>query len=175
MGAFTRSFRGRFDAPLRPSASQTHASRRTEYSRSGVHAMPLFPSQPLEQVRVGMSVVDASSAQLGKVIRVHMGDPKAVTIAGNEPPGDVLITPVPPDMDAPASMMGTPPVWGDPDALHEVPEPVRRHLLRSGFIEIDGTGLHGAERFIPGDWVSNVSGERVVVRRQPSPGPSASV
>jgi hypothetical protein len=94
-----------------------------------------------------MTVLDASGAQLGKIVRVHMGDPEAVsTIAGVT----VRLT------------VGTP-VWFDAE-LHDVPEPMRRHLLRAGFVEVEGPGMHGAERFIPGDRVSKVSGEMVVLQ-----------
>jgi hypothetical protein len=117
----------------------------------GMDEMPLFASQQLEQVREGMTVLDASGAQLGKVVRVHMGDPEAVsTIAG--------VT---------ARLTVGTPVWFDAE-LHDVPEPMRRHLLRTGFVEIDGPTMHGAERFIPGNWVSNVSGEMVVLEPRAS-------
>ena len=136
---------------------------------------PLFPSQPLEQVREGMTVVDRSGTQLGKVIRVRMGDFEAVTIAGNEPEGAGVLIPAPPVMEETATMIGTGPVWRDADALDDLPEPVRQHLLRAGFVEIQGRDLHGAQRFIAGSWVSTVSGNTVVVHRPPAPSPSVSV
>src|SRR5579859_4316270 len=112
---------------------------------------PVFASQPLEQVRAGMTVVDASGVQLGKVVRVQMGDPEArSTIAGVT----VKLT------------AGTP-MWFDAE-LHDVPEPIRRHLLRIGFIEIDGPSMPGSKRFIPGDWVSSVSGDMVVLESRTS-------
>ena len=124
--------------------------------------MSLFPSQPLEQIREGMTVVDASGARLGTVKRVHMGNPEAALRDD-----DVVLT-TPPDMDEPSLAVGTSPVWSDSDTPHDLPAELRLQLLQSGFVEIDGPALHGSERFVPGDAVRAVSGDQVVLHRPPT-------
>jgi hypothetical protein len=114
---------------------------------------PLLGTNPLERIREGMTVSDASGRPLGTVTRVKMGDPEAVTTEGNEPP---------------PSLLGS--AWGgDADGLgDDVPAVLRRHLRRAGFVEVDGPTLHGVERLIPGDRIADVSGD--IVRLHPVTG-----
>jgi PRC-barrel domain len=46
----------------------------------------------------------------------------------------------------------------------QVPEPVRQHLLRHGFIRIDSTGLFAADRYVMPDQIADVSEDRVTLR-----------
>jgi uncharacterized protein (TIGR02271 family) len=127
------------------------------------HSQPIFLSTPLEQVREGMSVIDADGRPLGTVTRLQLGDPQAVTTAGNEPstsaePG-VLLAPAAATQGG-AGVVGS--LWGsDIDGLGDVPDVLRRDLRRAGFIQVDGVGLEGAKRFIPGDRIAEVSDDIV--------------
>src|SRR5438067_11975581 len=104
----------------------------------------MFPSNPLESVRDGMTVVDAAGTRLGQVKRVHMGDPEAASVEGNEP----------------TSVLGG--SWvTDLDELGDVPDELRRDLRRAGFLELDGPGLEGTARLVPGDRIADISGETV--------------
>ncbi len=128
---------------------------------------PIFDSPPLERVREGMAVIDADGRQLGSVRHVQMGDPQAVASAGDAP----TTSAVPGALVAPAAateagpgVLGVP--WfGDAEGLADAPDVLRSHLRRAGFIQVEGTILEGANRFIPGDRIAEVSGD--VVRLHP--------
>jgi uncharacterized protein (TIGR02271 family) len=124
---------------------------------------PIFASTSLEHVREGMTVLDAEGRVLGTVTRLQMGDPQAATTASGEPstsgtPGTIM---------APAAAADRGPgvvasAWdSDAEGLGDVPDVVRRDLRRAGFIQVDGPGLEGANRFIPGDRIAEVSGDSV--------------
>src|SRR5204863_6254250 len=55
-----------------------------------------------------------------------------------------------------------------------LPDQLQRELLRTGFIEVDGHELEGAERYVPGDRIVDVSDNTVRLRRsiQPTSGGS---
>jgi hypothetical protein len=109
-----------------------------------MNEQPLFPSNVLERVREGMTVVDSPGHQLGRVIRLRMGDPDAASVEGNEP----------------TSVLGG--SWAtDLDGLEDLPDELRRDLRRAGFLEVDGPDLEGAARLIPGDRIAEVSGDTV--------------
>jgi len=124
---------------------------------------PIFALAPLERVREGMTVLDADGRPLGTVTRLQMGDPQAATTAGNEP----TASGVPGVVVAPASgATGESGAFGsfggsDTEGLGDVPAVLRRNLRRAGFIQVDGPGLEGANRFVPGDRVAEVSGDSV--------------
>jgi hypothetical protein len=127
------------------------------------HSQPIFLSTPLEQVREGMSVIDTDGRPLGTVTRLQLGDPQAVTTAGNEPPtsaqAGVLLAPAA-ATEGGAGVVGS--LWGsDVDGLGDVPDVLRRDLRRAGFIQVDGVGLEGAKRFIPGDRIAEVADDIV--------------
>jgi hypothetical protein len=116
-----------------------------------MHTGSNLDTSMLDRVQEGMRVVDASGAEIGKVQYVQMGDPEAVTTAGNDRPR--------------TDLMG---VVGEavlPDeAEPDVPEPLRSNLRRTGYLKIDG---HGADRYVPSDRVRDVSGDvvRLTVRK----------
>ena len=69
-----------------------HRSRATssfewnfESAGPGTDPAPWGGRGPIESVQVGMAVVDAAGERIGRVARVVMGDPWAVTTRGNEP------------------------------------------------------------------------------------------
>ncbi len=110
---------------------------------------PIFASTPLERVREGMTVLEADGRPLGTVTRLQMGDPQAATTAGNEPAAS-----------GGSETFGS--FWGsDTEGLGDVPDALRQDLRRAGFIQIDGPDLEGANRFVPGDRVAEVSGDTV--------------
>jgi hypothetical protein len=101
---------------------------------------------PVSHVREGMDVVDAEGKKIGEVDMVRLGDPEAVTLAGQEEAGarGGMID----------AMLG---VFGDrPD----VPETIRNRLIHDGFIRIDG-GLFGPTRYALADQVAGVVGDTV--------------
>jgi hypothetical protein len=108
-----------------------------------------FDSDPLVNVHEGMHVVDSGGREVGRVQYVQMGDPEAVTTAGQDDrPRDDLITTV-------ANAVF--PDEREPD----VPEPLRSQLRRSGYIKIDGPGLLDTDRYVPSTHVSEVAEDRV--------------
>ncbi|MGI9146514.1 MAG: hypothetical protein ACR2IK_08235 [Chloroflexota bacterium] len=137
---------------------------------------PIFASQPLEQVRQGMTVIDADGKQLGSVNRIEMGDPQAVTTAGNEPVnlGGVVLAPAA-GVDGGPGALGSP--WGSIDAegLGDVPDVLRQDLRRAGFIQVEGAILKGANRFIPSDRIAEVSGDTVRLQPVSTAAPPAEV
>ncbi len=105
-----------------------------------------FATPLIEQVREGMTVVDRAGARVGEVSLVQMGDPEAVTTAGNdyEVPGLVR--------DVVRSVVGAEP---------DVPEPLRSRLRRYGFLKVDGPGLMDADRYVRADRIAGITGDTV--------------
>lgn len=113
---------------------------------------PIFSTQPLEQVREGMVVLDAAGAQIGTVRRVRMGDPQAVTLEGNEERAPVI-----------GGFVKT-----DDAETPDLPDELRRELQRTGFVEVDGPILSGVDRYVPGDRVAEVVDKTVRLRPAPT-------
>ena len=84
----------------------------------------VFKTQLIERVQEGMRVIDANGDDIGYVQHLKMGDPEAVTTAGNEPTVSAGYVPLSDDADEP-----------------QVPEPIRSDLLRVGYIKVDGPNL----------------------------------
>ena len=125
-----------------------------------------FPTPALERVREGMTVLDESGRRLGTVARVRMGDPQAVTTRGEQPPsGDpgVVVAPTA-EAGGPTGLGFVGPVLGAGPGGLDVPDPLRRHLLRTGFVEVDGPELKGPARYVPGDRVAEVTDSTVHLR-----------
>ena len=110
----------------------------------------VFSTQPIEHVREGMKVIDRDDKQIGAVEYVKMGDPQAVTTAGNERETGGLA----------GQIART--VFED-ETEPDVPEPQRAQLVRHGFLKVDGEGLFGADRYVRADQIANVSDERVIL------------
>jgi hypothetical protein len=129
-----------------------------------VNDQPVFDTAPLERVREGMAVVDESGVRMGKVKHVRMGEPQAVTAAGGTQVGEGVSVAV-----APANSPGGTTAFGggvpfvgaaeEPD----LPDPLRTRFRRVGFIELENSELRGADRYIPGDRVREVTDQTVRV------------
>jgi hypothetical protein len=102
---------------------------------------------PINRVRRGMHVVDAAGEDVGRVDFVQMGDPQSATTAGNED-----IRPKP--FDVVAEALGG-------EAEPDVPDPLRSRLVRSGYLKVDGPRLLDTDRYVPGDYIRDVSEDRV--------------
>src|SRR5919202_3618514 len=146
-----------------------HSSASPEEDRS-VSQNSSFPTPALERVREGMTVLDESGRRLGTVARVRMGDPQAVTTRGEQPPsGDpgVVVAPTA-EAGGPTGLGFVGPVLGGGSGGPDLPDPLRRHLLRTGFVEVDGPDLEAPARYVPGDRVADVSDGTVHLRPAPT-------
>jgi hypothetical protein len=129
----------------------------------------MFPTVPLERVREGMDVYDETGTRLGKVVRVQVAAAGGTTAP---PDSDLLdevarIVPSPPDTSDISNLeaSGASPFGHDPMNLpNSLEEPIRAHLRESGFIEVDGIDLTDAQKYIAGDHINAVTGDRVEVR-----------
>ena len=104
----------------------------TDVQRHDQHRGPIDKIGPIEQVFEGMRVVDADGEEVGKVEFVKMGDPEAVTIAGE-----------------------------DPSTMPLVPSPFAERLLRVGYIQIDRKGLFARDAYAAATEIERVEGETV--------------
>ena len=75
---------------------------------------------PISQVMIGDTVVDSTGNEVGTVKFVKMGDPTAITDAGQE--------------DTDPGFLG---LGGDSYDMGDLPEQARNQLMRVGFIHID--------------------------------------
>jgi hypothetical protein len=136
----------------------------------GVNKSPIFETSPLERVREGMMVADETGRRLGTVARVRMGDTGAVT-APDQTPGvervGVAVAPVT-SPGGSTSMGEAVPVPAEGQDVPDLPAPLRTELRRVGFVEVDGPGLDGPARYVPGDRVAEVSGDTVRLRAAPT-------
>jgi len=122
---------------------------------------------PISQVREGMTVVDANGDELGKVAFVKMGDPEAVTTAGQGlgagVDDDVVV-------GAPAGSASTTSGAGVVEGLGgifgggaepDLPESIRNQMVRVGFIKVDGKGWFDTDYYASADQVAGVAGDTV--------------
>jgi hypothetical protein len=107
----------------------------------------VFKTQLIERVQEGMHVFDADGVDIGAVQSLKMGDPEAVTTAGNEPTVSAGYVPLTSDADEP-----------------DVPEPLRSDLLRVGYIKIDGRDLFDHDRYVRADVLERIDGDKVYLR-----------
>jgi hypothetical protein len=104
----------------------------TDVQRHAEHRRPIDRIGPIEQVVEGMGVVDADGEEVGKVEFVKMGDPQAVTIAGE-----------------------------DPSTMPLVSRPFAERLLRVGYIQIDRKGLFARDAYAAATEIERVEGDAV--------------
>lgn len=86
--------------------------------------------RPIAFVREGMRVLDAAGKAIGKVSFVKMGDPQAITAAGQAVDGD------------------------EP----HVPRELAEHLLRIGYVKVDRKGLFSRDVYVAADQLDRVEG-----------------
>lgn len=101
---------------------------------------------PIAQVREGMRVVDSTGEVVGSVRGVRMGDPGAVTAAG-QGTGDT---------DGTGGIVGA--------AIHaiagdELPDGARERLERVGYVRVDARGLFSGDRYVAADEIADVTDE----------------
>lgn len=101
-------------------------------------------TQRLSRVWPGMRVVDANGEEVGKVELVQMGDPEAVTVSPVVLQDRLGLRE--------AFLGGTEP---------HLPEPFFSHLLRVGFVKIDGRGWLDTDYYVTPDMIQEVSGDTV--------------
>ncbi|MEV4708718.1 hypothetical protein [Actinoplanes sp. NPDC049316] len=89
---------------------------------------PGSASAPISQVVEGMRVLDAAGTEVGKVELVKLGDPEAITTAGEETDN------------------GEPRVAGE----------IRARLLRLGFIKVDRKGFLKPDGYVAADEIDRV-------------------
>lgn len=103
---------------------------------------------PIADAREGMSVVDESGDEIGTVKEVRMGNPEAVTSAGQS-------------METDLGFMGdVADAFGGSDDLSEHDQ---ERLARVGFLRVD-RGLLKGDAYVAGDRVLRVSGDTVHVQ-----------
>jgi hypothetical protein len=102
---------------------------------------------PINDVREGMTVVDAADKHVGKVVFVKLGDPEAATPAGQV------------DLETPDFLEGFREAFRGSD---DVPRERAEELFRTGYIEVDPPGL-GRNRFFAADEIAGVEGDTVRV------------
>ena len=99
----------------------------------------------ISQAREDMRVVDSTGESVGSVREVRMGDPAAVTDAGQEHAGPGGIGQVIADM-----------VTGG-----DLPAQAQARLARTGYLRIDADGLFSGTRYAAADEIAEVTGDTV--------------
>jgi hypothetical protein len=136
---------------------------------SNVTPTPLFPVSPLERVREGMEVVDEHGQRLGTVGRVRLGYPEAVTPddgSGVFKGVGLIVAPIENTGGTTAYGAATPFLITDREFNSvDLPDELREELQRTGYIELAERSLRGPARYAHGDWISEVSGNSVRIRR----------
>jgi hypothetical protein len=109
----------------------------------------MYPDQarPIAQVIPGMTVLDSTGVEVGKVETVKMGDPEAVTTEGQDAGESEGVVRALAD-----SIFGAEP---------DVPGPLAARLLRLGYLKVDGKGLLEADRYVARDEIAEVADNTV--------------
>jgi len=127
---------------------------------------PHEENEPIGRVQNGMKVVDSTGDDIGKVSFVKMGDPQAVTDAGEYSESGVMGATPAAYESAGAVEGGTAggpalgAVWGG-ENFPDVPPTIAARLLREGYIKINGPFLIGKDRYAPAWTIDRVEGDTV--------------
>ncbi len=127
-------------------------------ANNSAQSRDIFDSGLIGQVQEGMRVFDSTGKDVGRVDDIRMGDPGAVTDAGEDH------SPMTPDATAVASRAGAVLGVDDDDLGPKVPEPERSSMLRMGFFSVKSGGILGIgakELYVRADMISDVVGDRV--------------
>jgi hypothetical protein len=128
-------------------------------ANNSAQSRDVFEHQLIEQAQEGMRVFDVAGKEVGKVEDVRMGDPSAVTDAGQEHS----------TLTSGAAEIGRriPLIMEDPDDVGPtVPEPERSNLLRMGYIKVQAGGILGIGsqyRYVRADLISDIVGDRIML------------
>jgi hypothetical protein len=101
---------------------------------------------PMERIREGMRVIDATGEEIGTVEVVQMGDPQAASLTADAGVEDRMVEDV---FD-----------WSDEP---ELPASLRARLMRTGFIKVDVKGLFKGSRYVAAEEIDSVAGETVTL------------
>jgi hypothetical protein len=101
----------------------------------------------LGRVDEGMEVVDREGHRVGTVAEVRLGDPGAVTTAGQDRDGGITEA------------------FGSAIFDSGVPEQEQARMTRLGFVRIDAAGLFQGDRYAAADDVARVEGDIVHLSR----------
>lgn len=104
------------------------------------------PGRPIGKVRAGMRVVDAEGETVGTVSHVTVGDQPADDDAQSR------------RHDAGAV------VGGSVDNAPDVVDGQADRLMSDGYMKVLGTGVHGVDRYIAADEISEVDNRTVVLK-----------
>ncbi|MHB1416378.1 MAG: hypothetical protein ACYC1C_14100 [Chloroflexota bacterium] len=115
----------------------------------------IWQSEPIEKVREGMNVVDATGVDLGAVDMIHFGDPEAVTTKGEEPEAAHGLL-----ADLARALAFRRP---EPD----VPDPEHSRLVRIGFFRVKREGFAG-EYYVAADQVDKIDVDTVTLKAKKS-------
>jgi hypothetical protein len=137
------------DALAREAAEGGIPSMSTDNTPSGEVLSETDGSGLIVNVQNDMNVVDAVGEHVGKVRRVKMGDPDAVTTKGQE--------------------LNTPGTWWDDLAevftgpAPEIGESIQNELARVGFVQIDAKGPFNADYVAASFQIASVTGDTVTL------------
>lgn len=106
------------------------------------------------QVHEGMTVYDQDHNEIGTVDQVQFGDENP------HQPGAETATVHPAQRDTPDSFIDH---LVDVFRADDIPEEMRSHLVRHGFIRIDAPGLFNADRYVVADQIASVADDEVVL------------
>jgi hypothetical protein len=101
--------------------------------------------RPIEDVRQGMRVVDSTGKNVGNVVYVKLGDPGAITPAGQE------------YLETPAFLQLLRAAFGE---FNDVPPERAEKLLRVGYVQVDPPGP-GRYTYYAEDEIASVDGDTV--------------
>jgi hypothetical protein len=119
----------------------------------------VFDHKLIERVQEGMRVSDSAGKEVGKVELVRMGDPEAVTTAGQD---HTMFTPEASRIAGRVELLGEHDDADEP----EIPEPERSAMRRMGFLKVERGGFLGIgekEHYVRADLIADVQGDRVIL------------
>lgn len=137
------------DALAKDAAEGGIPSMSTDNTPSGEILSETDGAGLIVNVHNDMNVVDALGEHVGKVRRVKMGDPDAVTTKGQ--------------------VMRTPLNWWDDLAqvfvgpAPEIGESIQNELVRVGFVQIDAKGPFNADYVVASFQIASVTGDTVTL------------
>lgn len=138
-----------------PSPSTSHEAATRESACRGPQPTGSAPPALINRVRIGMTIVDVAGEEVGTVEDVNMGD------AGTPSSG----AGVPVEHGLAAALLAA---LGEPYA----PEPLRRRLLRLGYVKVGGKGGDNTASYLTTDVIGWLAGDTLglTVRQEDLPG-----